>query len=362
MTKGTRAPAITLHGPTGLVAAVPALLGFHPQESLVLLCLRRPGLLGPIARVDLTGGDRPPPAAMAAQLTSYAVRYAESAAVICYTDSQGRPALLDATIEALERAEVPLLEVLCVRHGVIRSARTAAVEAKDHGLPEPPEDDPQVEGLAALNAAHGRGVLADRGALTESIAPPIGPALDEARAAIVATCADLAAVPDAGRDRIEAAMVARATRALARARRQLREAGRVASGTAAELIVLVNSVAARDSVIARAVAEYDSDWVATLISVVSRCPPEEAAEICSVLAVVAYRYGDGALSQVAIDRCLAAEPRHRLAHLMLSATATGIPPEELAELATAGAVRAPRRTGMDGPRRTRSGGRRGTGS
>ena len=29
--------------------------------------------------------------------------------------------------------------------------------------------------------------------------------------------------------------------------------------------------------------------------------------MCSVLAVVAYRYGDGALSQVAIDRCLAAE-------------------------------------------------------
>ena len=136
----------------------------------------------------------------------------------------------------------------------------------------------------------------------------------------------------------------------------------MATGTAAELIVLMNSVAARDSVIARAVAEYDTDWVATLISVVTRCPPEEAAEICSVLAVVAYRYGDGALSQVAIDRCLAAEPGHRLAHLL--AVGNG-------DRDTAGGARrtrhgrcgaAPRRTGMDGPRRTRSGGRRGTGS
>jgi hypothetical protein len=122
---------------------------------------------------------------------------------------------------------------------------------------------------------------------------------------------------------------------MTRARRELRQAGRVATGTAAELIVLTNSVAVRDAVIARAVAQYDTDWVATFISVVTRCPPEEAAEICSVLAVVAYRYGDGALSQVAIDRCLAAEPRHRLGHLLLSATGAGLPPEELAELAGA---------------------------
>jgi hypothetical protein len=51
-----------------------------------------------------------------------------------------------------------------------------------------------------------------------------------------------------------------------------------------------------------------------------------------VLAVVAYRHGDGALAQVAVDRCLAAEPHHRLAHLLLAIMAAGLHPDELVTL------------------------------
>ena len=344
MTKTAASPALKLRGPTGLVAAVPSLLGFHPQESLVVLCIRPPGLVGPVVRADLDGSGQPPPAAMAAQLASFAIRYGQTAAVICYTEQGGRPPLLDETIAALDRGDMPIFVVLTVRDGVIRSSWTAEIEAADHGLPEPPDDDPQAQAMAVLNVGSGRGVLRNRDALRASIAAPVGDALTEARAAILGFCEELSSLP-ADVPQIEATMVARGSRAMTRARRELRQAGRVATGTAAELIVLTNSVAVRDAVIARAVAQYDTDWVATFISVVTRCPPEEAAEICSVLAVVAYRYGDGALSQVAIDRCLAAEPRHRLGHLLLSATGAGLPPEELAELAGAdpAARRRPRR-------------------
>jgi hypothetical protein len=324
---------MTLRGPTGLVAAVSAFIGFHPQESLALVCLRPPALVGPIARVDLHD-DHPAPQVLAGQLTSYALRFAAATVIVCYTDRPGRPLLLDATIDALDRAEVPLLDVLCVRDGMIRRARTSKVEGADRGVPVPPDDDPQVQALALLNAENGRALLSDRDALRASIGPPTGTALADARAAIVGVCEELTRIP-AEASPIDAVLAKRARRALTRARRQLRQAGKVATGTAAELIVLAQSIPVRDSLIARAVSEHDGDWVATLISVATRCPPEESAEICCVLAVVAYRYGDGALSQVAIDRCLAAEPRHRLGHLMLSIMAAGIPPDELAELAGA---------------------------
>ena len=280
MTKTASSPALKLGGPTGLVAAVPSLLGFHPQESLVVLCIRPPGLVGPVVRADLDGSGQPPPAAMAAQLASFAIRYGQTAAVICYTEQGGRPPLLDETIAALDRGDMPIFVVLTVRDGVIRHSWTAEIEAADHGLPEPPDDDPQAQAMAVLNVGSGRGVLRNRDALRASIAAPVGDTLTEARAAILGFCEELSSLP-ADVPQIEATMVARGSRAMTRARRELRQAGRVATGTAAELIVLTNSVAVRDAVIARAVTQYDTDWVATFISVVTRCPPEEAAEICS---------------------------------------------------------------------------------
>ena len=329
-------PAMRLHGPTGLVAAVPSLLGFHPTESLVLLCLAGPrGRVGPIARVDLEGPFDV--VGLARQLLGYAVRYAESAAVVCYTDSVGRPKLLDAVVSALDGAGVPLLDVLTVRDGVIRHAATQDEESTDRGLPVPGPDDSQVMAMRAVRVCEGRSVLPDRKALARSISAPEGDALEDARLAVLGWGEELARVA-AGLavEQIDDELTHRALRALTRARRELRQCGRVAGGTATELSVLLTSVPVRDAVIARVVSRYDDGWVPTLISVATHCPPEEAAPTCAVLAAAAYRYGDGALAQVALDRCLAAEPEHRLAHLLLSIMAAGIPPDELAGLAQAG--------------------------
>ncbi|QNK82900.1 DUF4192 family protein [Nakamurella sp. PAMC28650] len=43
------------------------------------------------------------------------------------------------------------------------------------------------------------------------------------------------------------------------------------------------------------------------------------ADLWSVLAVIAYRHGDGTLSQVAMDRVLRINPDHQLTHLMMIA-------------------------------------------
>ena len=113
------------------------------------------------------------------------------------------------------------------------------------------------------------------------------------------------------------------------------ETGRVDPEIATALAVVVNDVAIRDAMIARAVVEMNRPWLPMLIAAAGWTPDDQAPQLCSVLAVVAYRHGDGALAQVAVDRCLAAEPHHRLAHLLLAIMAAGLHPDELATLSKA---------------------------
>jgi len=54
----------------------------------------------------------------------------------------------------------------------------------------------------------------------------------------------------------------------------------------------------------------------------------------AALAVIAYRRGDGALAQVAVDRALRSDPTHRMAQLMLAVMAAGLHPSDLDDLLT----------------------------
>ncbi len=327
---------VTVSGSSGLLATVPAMLGFHPAESLVLMCLAGPRCrVGPVARVDL-----PPPGnaeAIARDLAGHAQRHADLAVLICYTDRPGRPELLDATLGELGSARVPLLEVMCVRNGTARSARTRQQEAGDRGFPVPDGRDRDVLAVAAATAFGGRQVLPDRESLRRSIAGPQGERLVAAVDALTAAAAELArSVDGLTGPGIEFLLHERAESTMNQSLRQINDSGTIDADTAARLILLSGEVEVRDAIVARAVTADDVSWLALLIAVVTRAPDQDAAQICAVLAVVAYRYGDGALAQVAVDRCLAVEPQHRLAHLMLSVMATGLRPSELANLAASG--------------------------
>jgi len=117
--------------------------------------------------------------------------------------------------------------------------------------------------------------------------------------------------------------------------RQVAATGTVDPPTAALITLLLCDIGIRDGVIARAVTRIDEPFVPMLIAVARTTPDDDAAEVCAVLSMAAYRRGDGALAQVAVDRTLMSEPNHRLAHLMLAMMASGIPPADLEHLATA---------------------------
>ena len=252
---------VKLSGRDGLLAAVPALLGFHPEESAVLVTMSGPTRrIGPVIRVNLPTADMldsPDGAATAtAQLAQlfipYAAQYGTEVAVIIYTDR----------IEEFDAA--PLGHAL----GLIVSVIDAITVRNS------PQDVPDELTVAAL--AHGRTVLADRQQLNQSV-----------------------------QHRPEVAM--------------------------SPLLAELGTVATRDALISRMLADRDPDAMAALVTAAQGTPDTDprVPDLCSTLAVIAYRHGDGALAQVAVDRALTGDPDHRLSHLMLAVMAAGLPPQDL---------------------------------
>lgn len=338
MTTTDETTTVRLTGRTGLLAAIPAMLGFHPQESLVMVCLSGPRRrVGPVIRVDLAGpptlSDEP-----VAQFQHHARRHSDEVALICYTEKSDPPALLEAVRAALEADGTAVLDALVVRDGRAVPARRSVPSADQHQAPDlgcelPTSDHPQAQAMAAASALHGRGILPSRQALRDSIAGPRGAAARRSSAALHAAASGLMATigPTGPIDHVK--LLEMATAAVDRGLAEVTGSAGVAASTCATIGLLVCDVEIRDALIARSVEESTSPWVPMLSAVARATADQDAAEVCAVLSVAAYRRGDGALAQVAVDRCLSAEPHHRLAHLMMNVMATGLPPAQLAELA-----------------------------
>ena len=76
------------------------------------------------------------------------------------------------------------------------------------------------------------------------------------------------------------------------------------------------------------------DAVAALVTLAQATPDTDprVPDVCAALAILAYRYGDGALARVAIDRSRRLSPGHRLTDLVDQLVTIGVPPEALDEV------------------------------
>lgn len=331
--------ALRITGPDGLLAAVPIMLGFHPTDSLVVICLAGGGRrVGPVARVDLPPGhDRQ----MAVQLAGHALNHADAVVLVTYQDTRRRPPLLTDVVAEMKRAGVEVLEALVVCEGMARPALGTRAERSLHGFPVPGADDPQVRSLAAAAALAGRTTLPDRTTLQRSIAAPTGHRLREAERSITAAASGRPllvgatagragprsqnADPLPGIDLLNCEPTDLTDRGLA----QVTMFGEVGADVAAALAVGMIDTPFRDRIIEAAIVEIEEPWLPMLISCATWTPPALAAPLCAALAMVAYRHGDGALAQIAVDRSLQAEPGYSLAHLMIAVMAAGLHPESL---------------------------------
>ena len=312
-----RRPSVPrLAGPGELAAALPVLLGFVPQESLVLVCLqgRRVGL---IARYDL-----PPPehdGVLAADVEARVrAAGAERACLLVCTDATG-PAPREPLVTLLRGLPLDLLDVVLVRAGRWRSylCRDLAC-CPPHGAPLP-EQAPALTLVRAEAAGQGRAVLPSRAALVDALRPPELPP---------GRLAELAAVQQALTDEV---VSLRPAACRARLLAAFEDALRTGRGDV-ELALALADVLVRDEVLTW-VLRREQPLYGLLLQLVRDTPAPYDAPVCACLAWVAYQRGDGATARVALERALTTDPQHGLALLLREALDAQVAPRQLRAVA-----------------------------
>lgn len=324
-----------------LIASVPALIGFRPRESLVVIALggasgRRVGLT---LRIDL-----PPPDDVEAVAT-HAVRClladdVDGAVVLVFAEGgtsgaggdsgtgwgagRVRPDVAEAAVAALEEVGIRVHAAVWAERAEA-GRRWACFDRCGCGGVLP---DPSATEAAAAAVVEGKVVLTGRQQLA-ALVEPVDPAAVRRREARVIRAADEAlADPDPGcdDDAIHLAVLDAALDASAAGRLDLDDDRVVALAAALVRPPVRDAALARsDPSGPRGGAAAETLWAALC----RELPDPEAAEAAALLAASALMRGDGALANVALDRAERSWPGHRLAGLLRSVATSGVRPAEL---------------------------------
>ena len=350
----SRAPddevVVRLGGPGDLVASLPSMLGFVPEESVIAVAMHRRGArsrVGGMARVDLVAAaDAPERAEIDRVLTDAIVARLgraspDSLVVVVVSDAEpeGRPphgALVDTLTAAFAGIGVPVT-------GAVWTARIAA------GAPWRCYDDCGCTGVlsdptgtlaAAETAATGRVTYGSRAEVDASLAPD--PATGGRRRRELVDDAHRAALTDR-----ELSGLAAARRDLDAVRHAVAEVGRgevLAEEEIARLAVALCDPQVRDVCLGFAAGHDDTvdpDHAWQLWTLLTRAVPiPEVAEPATLLAFATLDHGGGATLTTALERAMDADPGHQLSRLLGSILASGIDPAEVRDMVAGAAAEA----------------------
>jgi hypothetical protein len=308
---------VRLSGPADVAAAIPHIVGFHPEESLVVISLS-----GPRRRIGLTMRfDLPPASLHAVMADEVAIRLQSDGAghafVACCTTQAGddarlpRADLVAMIDQRLRDREITLMEALLIRDRRWWSYLCDDAEC----CPPCGTEMREATDIAAAHALIGRAVLPDREALAEQLRP----VASVARAAMTRALKRAGAAPPTPDETVSLAV-----ELLDRYAEPAN--ARLSDNEAARLIVGLSDVHARDGVIVAAV-RHDLDTAQRLfIELCRRALPPQDAPTCTTLAWLAYADGNGALANVALERAFASRPDYSLARLLRDGLHGQIPP------------------------------------
>jgi hypothetical protein len=360
----TTSPAVRITGPADLVGAIPYLLGFVPDRSVVAVALHgdsRSARLGLTLRVDLP--PAPSVADCAAFITGHLVRAgAKATIVVLYADGEGLPCDLDQLIHELGRctaaARVDLWDVLQVAKDAWRSCLCGdAACCPPGGTPI----DSTAPSLVQVHAvAAGLSALPSRQALADTLKPA------ESRA-VAAVSREISRVIARRASQSRNAVESRRARTVRMAKeivyqRQLGWRTPLLPWRAARLLTGLADVGARDRCCQWTSGEQGSAAVSLWTELVRLSPPSYAAAPATLLAYVAWQQGFGALANIAVQRALADAPDYSLAQLIGQALADGLDPAHCRpEILLATVLRPQGRDGPGGQHRQRGEGRPGRG-
>jgi hypothetical protein len=316
-----------LSSPAEILAAVPYLLGFTPERSLVVICLRGKEV-GLTMRVDIDAALEVREAFVARVLADGA----SSAVLILFDPVAGdsrRPgrSLMRAIRRACEAEGIRVRDALGVRDGRYWSyicTDTACCPPGGRAVPVAGSADHSK--VAAPFVAIGAAPLANRPALEASIEPVTGKRRTALDAAYLTALEKPVSYPS--------------LRWMEAVRRYAgRDGGRPArafvTAEAVQLIVGLNDVAVRDEVLSWTAAESNTGVLAVLRELAPMALPPFDTNVLASLAWAAFAFGDGALASVALERALAADPEHGLAGLLATALDSGVTPTHLHQISRA---------------------------
>jgi hypothetical protein len=343
-----------LDRPGALIAALPAVLGFVPEKSLVLVSIER-GAMGAVMRVDLSVDL----AERVGQLAEVAAAAHPEAAIAVIVDAEGAccPVCADeyrelcvALNDALSQRDI----VLWAAHVVDRVAAGGRWRCVDGCGAAGVVDDPSSSPLAVAAVLDGRRLYARRADLQAVIAVD-----DRAGSAeLAAAIADQAAAREEARRADPETAARRDVEELMAAAARVAGTQQLSTSELARLGYALSDVQVRDVMYALAIgvnaAEAECLW-----AVLSRSLPEPwRVEALVLLAFSAYARGDGPLAGVSLDAALRCAPGHRMAGMLDQALQSGLRPERVRELAITG-YRLAKRLGVRLPPRRAFGRRAG---
>ncbi len=342
-------------GAHDIIAAVPALLGFVPFRSLVLICMSDAAagtcMINTVMRHDLSmpsvaGADRgdndePVTREMSEVVERFAVvcarNHVQSAFALIVDDRAS--VVAGAAIDRRFRAVAGILSTQLRRHGtsLIQAFVTPRLVAGEHWttVMGPAESgtvgDPATSPIALAYMIDGRTTLGSREILKEALTP-----LDTAFSREVATRIHSARRRDPGSDRIRLQAVLAQIASWAAEPPDRPAVVALNPTRTAEFGVALSSVMVRDSLLAVTLTPF-ADLAEQLWTVLMRTLPR-AERVCpaALLAFSAYARGDGAVASLAVDIALDADPGYSLARLLERSLHAGARPEMIREVALSG--------------------------
>ena len=316
-------PPVRIDSPAGLIAVVPHLLGFTPQDSLVVIGVSpQRGRLQLAFRYDLPDA---PDLAGAADIAGHAVgvlgrHRVTIAVVIGYGPGPLVTPLADAVREALSHTSVLLHDVLRVQDGRYWSYICPDPSCcPADGVPLDTTNDPAAQAMTAAGAE----ALPDRQALAATLAPVTG--------------SDAATMARATRRALRAAVRLAETEGLRAVDREglpavqgaisaYQNGKTISHSRHARLSVALTRLPVRDDAWARMDPAFRDAHLRLWTDLVRHAQPGFVAAPASLLAFTAWQSGEGALANIALDRALADTPGYSMAELIRQALSAGLPP------------------------------------
>ncbi|MFV0494411.1 DUF4192 domain-containing protein [Mycobacterium sp.] len=320
-----------LNRPAALIAAIPAILGFVPEKSLVLVSAAD-GALDAVLRADLCEHltDR------IGELAGVAAAAEPDAVIAVVVDEDGAHCAecnrdYRRLCEALARALLPYgidFPAGFIVDNVARGGRWHCVDGCGAGGIV---EDPSASPLAAAAVLDGRRLYSRRADLQAVIAADpertaaLGPVLEQASVARERAhrTDPLGCCRDDVRNAIEAAS-------------RVADGQSLSDADVARLGTALRDARVRDILYGLAVAE-NAAAAETLWSVLARGLPQPwRAEALAMLAFSAYVRGDGPLAGISLETALQCDPDHRMAGMLDTALRSGMRPDDIRELAATG--------------------------